>query len=104
MTIPNWMIDASNLPQATSLQAVALELPKNWNLQITVENGKFDVSLFNPDDALFEIDVSHGIDSALLEAVRFAKWCEVQTEKSVDKAWKHFQKVVSGYEAAKEKS
>jgi len=90
--IPDWMIDATNIPKADALQTLAKILPEGWNIQIDIERGAGSVTLFAPEDTMYEIDTGgEGIEADLLEALRFACWREKQTDLVVDRAWAQFK-------------
>lgn len=91
MSVPDWMIDATNMPKAQALETLAKELPQGWNVQITVENGGYDVTLFDPADNMIEIYSGAGPEGDMLEALRYSKWREANDDVAVDKAWKRFQ-------------
>lgn len=91
MSVPDWMIDATNMPKAQALETLARELPEGWNVQITVENGRYDVTLFDPADNMTEVNTSDGPESDMLEALRYAKWREANDQIAIDKAWARFQ-------------
>lgn len=92
--VPDWMIDASSMPPVTALQTLAKELPNGWTVQIDVERGSGGVTLFGPYDDMYENFTEGGIDANLLEALRFAKFRETETEKAVNKAWERFQREI----------
>ena len=90
--VPDWMIDATNMPKADALQTLARLLPEGWSIQIDVERGAGSVTLFAPEDTMYEIDAGQGsIEADMLEALRFACWREKQTELVVDRAWAQFK-------------
>jgi hypothetical protein len=89
--VPDWMIDASNMPPVTALQTLAKELPHGWNVQIDIERGSGGVTLFGPHDDMYENFSESSLEANLLEALRFAKFRETETEKAVNKAWARFQ-------------
>ena len=90
--VPDWMIDATNIPKADALQTLAKMLPDGWNIQIDIERGAGSVTLFAPEDTMYEIDTGgESIEADLLQALRFACWREKQTEQTVDRAWEQFQ-------------
>ena len=90
--VPDWMIDATNIPKAEALQTLAHKLPDGWSLQIDIERGSGSVTLYAPEDTMYEIDTGGGsIEEDMLEALRFACWREKQTELGVDRAWTQFK-------------
>lgn len=89
--IPDWMIDASNMPPVTALQTLAKDLPHGWNVQIDIERGSGGVTLFGPYDDMYENFSEVSLEANLLEALRFARFRETETEKAVQKAWERFQ-------------
>ena len=90
--VPDWMIDATNIPKAEALQTLAHRLPEGWNIQIDIERGAGSVTLFAPEDTMYEIDTGgESIEADILEALRFACWREKQTELVVDRAWAQFK-------------
>lgn len=90
--VPDWMIDATNIPKAEALQTLAHRLPDGWNIQIDIERGAGSVTLYAPEDTMYEIDTGgESIEADMLEALRFACWREKQTELAVDRAWAQFK-------------
>jgi len=90
--VPDWMIDATNIPKAEALQTLEHRLPEGWNIQIDIERGAGSVTLFAPEDTMYEIDSGgESIEADMLEALRFACWREKQTELVVDRAWAQFK-------------
>ena len=89
--VPDWMIDASNMPPSTALQTLAKELPHGWVVQVDIEKGSGGVTLFGPHDDMYEPQTGDGIDSDMLEALRFAKFREANTEIAGNRAWARFQ-------------
>jgi len=89
--VPDWMIDASNLPPATALQTMAKEMPHGWTVQIDIQRGSGGVTLFGPHDDMYEPETGAGIEADMLEALRFARFRETEADKAVSKAWARFQ-------------
>lgn len=89
--IPDWMIDASNMQPATALQTLAKELPHGWVVQLDIERGSGGVTLFGPHDEMYEPESGEGFEADMLEALRFARFRETESEKPVAKALARFQ-------------
>jgi len=86
------MLDVRKRPRADALQTLAKMLPEGWNIQIDIERGAGSVTLFAPEDTMYEIDTGgESIEADMLEALRFACWREKQTELVVDRAWEQFK-------------
>lgn len=94
--VPDWMIDASNVPPATALQTLAKELPHGWTVQLDIQRESGGVTLFGPHDDMYEPKTGDGIEADMLEALRFARFRETEADKSVAKAWALFQAAMRG--------
>jgi len=89
--VPGWKIDASRMPPAAALQIMARELPNGWTVQLNIQRGNGSVTLFGPQDDMYEPKTGRGIEADMLEALRFALFRETESDKAVDRAWDLFQ-------------
>jgi hypothetical protein len=76
--VPDWMVDATNIPKADALQMLARLLPEGWNIQIDIERGAGSVTLFAPEDTMYEID--SGGESIEAGHARSAAFCLLARE------------------------
>ena len=93
--VPEWMIDASNVPQRTALQTLLEELPLGYTVRLDVRRGSSCAMLIRPFDDVHLVVTGRGIEDDAMEALRIASTREAESGASIDKVWKRFQAAMS---------
>ena len=73
-----------------TIMTIANLLPHGWTMQIDMQKGSAGVTLFGPFDDMYEPETGKGIEVDMVVAALFARFNDIDQERSVSGAWGRF--------------